>query len=320
MANVSGGHEGRSGARQWVHLSLAVVTTLAAILAATCPAKAAATPITACGTAITTPGTAGSPAQYILTTNLSCTSSDGIDIQASYVKVNLNGYRITGPGTVPATYGNYYGILVNSSGGRLTGVVITGPSPALSSIQSFSYGIELDNVDNSTVQNVVLSNNLYGLSTDLLSGAGGGNTVTGLKVLTNTVTLNGQNGIALFTSTGSTVSGNITAGNGTAGSSPNGGIMIWQGSNNLVTLNNADGNVVDGIDIYASSNNNVTWNWASGNGNAGILIFSPSDSNTLSHNSAEGNINFDLGDYDVSCGTDSWFADWFNIANASCIH
>ncbi|MGO8732001.1 MAG: right-handed parallel beta-helix repeat-containing protein [Terriglobia bacterium] len=316
MADVFADHEGGRCASQRVQLSLAVVTTLAAILAATCPAKAA-TPISSCPYTISAGGTASSPALYTLTQNLSCAGIDGIDIQASYVKLNLNGYRITGGGTASPTYGNGHGILVYLPSVRLTGIVITGPSPGLSSIQSFTYGIELDNVDNSTVQNVVLSNNLYGLSTDLLDQVN--NTVTGLKVLTNTATQNAQNGIALFNSTGSTVSSNIAVGNGSE--SVNGGILIWGGGHNLVTLNNADGNVEDGIDIYNSSNNNVSLNMASGNNDTGIRIFVTSGSNSVFLNSAEGNRNNDLEDYDVSCGSNNWFSNVFNVSNPStCIH
>jgi parallel beta-helix repeat protein len=319
MANVSADHEGKSGARQWVQLSFAVVTTLAAILAAICPAKAA-TPITSCPTVITVGGTAGSPALYTLTQDLLCSGTDGIDIEASYVKLNLNGHRITGGGSVPPGYGNGYGIFVYSNTSspvlRLTGIVITGPSPGLSSIQGFTNGIELDDVDSSTVQNVVLSNNMYGLSTDLRDTVN--NTVTGLKVLTDTATLNNQNGIALFNSSWSTVSGNITTGNGSG--SANGGILIWGGSNNLVTLNNADGNTADGIDIYNSSKNSVNWNWASGNIGAGIQIFVTSNSNLVFFNSAEGNRNPDLEDNDTSCGSNNWFSNWFDIGNQTCIH
>jgi len=313
-------------------LSLAIVTTLAAILGTTGQATAAAKPISSCGYSITTGGTAISPAQYILTQDLSCSNSDGIDISAKYVTVNLNGYRITGPGTFPPPnspyYGNFYGIFVYAGGSnRLSGITITGPTPGLSSIQNFSYGIELDNVDNSTVQNVVLSNNLYGLSTDLRDQVN--NWVSGLKILCNTATLNGFTGIGLWNSIGSTISGNIAVGNaiGTyipdlSDTPPNGGIMIWHGRNNLVTLNNSNGNVLDGIDIYASTDNNVTLNTASGNGRVGITVFSDSSANTLSQNSAEGNLVYDLQDYDASppCGTNTWSADWYNSAYQPCDH
>jgi parallel beta-helix repeat protein len=272
----------------------------------------AGTSITTCPYVITVGGISNSPEVYKLKANLSCPYEDGIDIQASYVKLDLNGYSITGSGS---GYGNGHGILVYSSGDRLTGITITGPSPNLSAIQTFTYGIELDNVDDSTVENVVLSNNLYGLSTSLLNQVS--NTVTRLQVLNNTATLNGQNGIALFNSTKSTVSGNLAAGNGT--NPVNGGILIWAGDHNLVTLNNADGNLVDGIDIYNSTDNKVTWNSAFGNANAGILMFFDSTLNLVNHNTAKGNGKFDLGDYDVSCSTNTWSDDWFLTNNQSCV-
>jgi parallel beta-helix repeat protein len=208
MGNVSADPKGGSGASLRLQLSLAVVTTLVAILAATGLAKAV-TPITACGDVITAGGTPGFQEVYTLTTNLSCSGSDGIDIQASYVTINLNGHSITGDGSS-------LGIFAYSSAGRLKGIVIMGPIPGQSPVQSFNIGIEMDNVDNSTVQNIVLARNNYGLATDLLDQVN--NTVTGLKLSTNTATLNANDGFALYNSSGASVSANIAVGNGSSGS------------------------------------------------------------------------------------------------------
>jgi parallel beta-helix repeat protein len=192
-----------------------------------------------------------------------------------------------------------------------------GPIPGQSPVQSFNIGIEMDNVDNSTVQNIVLARNNYGLATDLLDQVN--NTVTGLKLSTNTATLNANDGFALYNSSGASVSANIAVGNGSSGSA---GILLYGGGHNQVTLNNADGNIGDGIDIVnGSSNNSVNWNAASGNNGAGIRISSLSASNKVSNNVAKGNKNFDLQDYNVSCGSNTWSNNWFIIGDpSSCIH
>jgi hypothetical protein len=75
------------------------------------------------------------------------------------------------------------------------------------------------------------------------------------------------------------------------------------------------------LDTWLTPVNSVNWNWASGNNDTGIRIFVTSGSNSVFLNSAEGNRNNDLEDYDVSCGSNNWFSNVFNVSNPStCIH
>ncbi len=142
---------------------------LAGVLAALAGGQAwAATPITSCPFIITTPG------NYVVTADLLC-KTDGIDIQASNVTVNLNGHTIQSVASSIGTNGIYVSSLP-AGASRLDHVGISGPGL----IENFYFGIFIQESDYSQVSLTTVTGysagGIWTQNTDYLTL--GGNVVT----------------------------------------------------------------------------------------------------------------------------------------------
>ncbi len=272
---------------------LAIIAGLAAALTASGGAVQAATKITTCGHKINAPGS------YLLTTDLNCPATDGIDIATSNVTLMLDGHSITGP--------NFANIGINiAASGRLSDINIQGKGL----IQNFYYGIFLQNVDNSQIQRVISA----------FSGYAGIISQYNTNVLfsEDVVVQNDLFGLYLYSDSNDEIQQNQAVGNGYAG------IIVETGSGNQVHNNGVYGNL-NGIYVYYSNNNQVHDNTVLGNGGypsgqeEGFGVAIGGVGNNVHDNTSQGNFSEDLYDFNFNCTEDSWHNDTFFTANPSCL-
>jgi parallel beta-helix repeat protein len=189
----------------------------------------------ACGATITSSTT--------LTSDLSCSGTDGIDIGAAGVTLNLNGHSISGNGT-SSTHGvdvagkksvtvkNGYitgfpaGVFFESGsdGGHITGIIAGGGSTGIVAITS---------------DGLVVSGNDVGGSTNPGYSIQGG---SGVKIMGNIAEQNGTAGFLILAGTAFTISGNKALNNGSTG-------FFISGTKGTVSGNVADGNAADGFQL-----------------------------------------------------------------------
>jgi parallel beta-helix repeat protein len=245
--------------RRWAKLALlgALLVIAAVSLAATAPSsrQAARHTLLACGDTITT--------NITLTSDLACVASNGLNVGADGIVIDLNGHTISGDGTHNGIYNSGH-----------TNVVIKNGT-----ISHFLIGVELlAGANSNTVQNVrTKDNDSAGIfvnvsSSDQLTGnsaflntsagiivqLGSGNQLTG-----NWVEANGADGIEVVNSSGFVVSRNTALNNHASGIEPD------AGASGLLSRNVANGNGNDGISV-ADSVVTLTRNRASFNGLRGI--------------------------------------------------
>jgi parallel beta-helix repeat protein len=158
------------------------------------------------------------PGSYRLSGNLEVKAADttAINIDASNVTIDLNGFSITGPGSSVGLYG------IADLGADTAVAVRNG------TIAGFSYGLQLagagglkDAVTGAIIENITVYNNGVGISSGhsslLRDNVATGNTSDGIRtrsystIAGNTVTNNGDVGIA--TNCPSNLVGNIAVGN-----------------------------------------------------------------------------------------------------------
>ncbi|WP_456475477.1 NosD domain-containing protein [Candidatus Pyrohabitans sp.] len=257
--------------------------------------------ITGC-TTISTPGV------YLLNTNLLNQGSTCINITASDVIFDGQGYTIDGTDT----WGTY-GVYVYNSSATLTNVTVKNLN-----VTDWSSGIYYQNAQNGSIENNNASSNtngiyLYSSSSNTLTDnnawnntqigiwlgdSSNGNTLTNnnasynndgiyIEPSSNTLTdnnanNNGRYGIWLTTSNSNTLTGN------NASSNSQYGIYLQSSNSNSLTDNTANSNTMRGIYLFSSSSNNLTNNTASSNSNTGIYLSSAS-SNNLTNNTASSN-------------------------------
>jgi parallel beta-helix repeat protein len=205
------------------------------------------------------PYTISGAGSYRLTGNLSVSGShDGIDVFASSVTIDLNGFSIGGPGTGSGNDG-----------------IVTGAAPTTAltvkngTITSFTRGLNLETGTGSTVTNIHVN------------GDGWGILVGSNSVIENSVsTSNTDNGLEC-TGSNCTISGN------TANSNLNFGIYCLGGSC-AISHNTVNGNSNVGIDCGAAGCV-VSGNTANGD-NSGILVTGASVviGNTMESNTSNG--------------------------------
>jgi hypothetical protein len=262
----------------------------------------------ACGQTITTPGT------YILTADIGASApcpGDGIDIAVSNVKLMLNGHAITGNGG--ASYNNFgSGITICATPpscqgtGRLNNIQVQGNGL----IQQFGGGVYLQNIDNSEIQQIVMTSNFEGI---------GSTHSTNLQLTRNVVTTS-LYGIYVYLDASDDIQRNELAGN-----SGGSGVTVQLGGDNQIHDNNVSGGGsagVAGILVQSSSGNEIFNNNLLGNA-GGIFIFNQyatSGNNSIRNNASEGNFYYDLLDDNASCGTNVWKNNTFFSANRTCIH
>jgi parallel beta-helix repeat protein len=288
-----------------VSLGLSLLATISIILLSASPAKAGIT-ITqsTCPIFIDQPGT------YLLATDVGpcAPGSDGIDISASNVTLQLAGHTITGTAT-PGTCDNALGISIFSSGPMLTNVNVLGSG----TINSFLLGFDAANSANSSVKFVKVNANCpdLGFAEGFeIDPPGGhwmlqGNVVRGPGATTA--------GIVLFDVNNNTLVLNNV----------NDSVSIADSSNNIIANNAAsdnDGGIFLITVTLGANNNQVTGNTTSNNQFGGLTIFEGSVGNTISGNKSFNNTPFDMEDDNPNCGSNRWQGNHFNTASQPCIH
>ncbi len=241
---------------------------------------AAATPV-ACGDNLNVPG------QYMLTGDLSCSGVfSALTITASDVHLTLNGFTLSGDGTV--TFGIDVGLCVATSGVHINGGTVTGFIGA---------GIFLCNATNAHVNGMTVRENENGI---LLDGSDGnhinGNIVTdndsdGLFALfsdnnefnTNVVTENDGRGYTFLFSDNNRVTSNNVSGNLTDG------IVLDVSDGNIVRGCTISGNEGDGIDLEDALNSLIQGNIVTANLRSGIEVEDGSTGNRIQGNTSTGN-------------------------------
>jgi len=277
-------------------LNLALLVGTAVILLGTFPARAT-TSITTC------PYTISAGGNYEVDKDLTCSSSDGIDIQVSHVHLNLNGHIITGGGS-------NNGILVEpaSGPGPLTDIHILGPGL----VQKFFEGIEFNaELAGSEVRNVTSAfNGNNGVVADFTGSA------SGLRLTENVTVSNQGLGIFLWNSTDGQLEDNDATFN------LSGGIALAAGSGNELHGNRAEGNGEHGIVIEDdSTNNKVDGNATNGNSFIGIYLHSGSTGQVIQSNQSTGNGSVDMEDDNApSCDSNNWHNNSFFTRSLPCIH
>ncbi len=186
----------------------------------------------------------------------------------------------------------------------------------------YDAGIKLYNVQHCRIENIIITNNHYGIKLRYSSN----NTISG-----NTITNNNWIGIGLSFSSNNTISGNTITNNNcdsifldysnnntisdnTITNNSHSGIWLYSSSNNNISGNTITNNW-DGILVsYFSNNNIISSNTITNNNDDGIYLFSSSNNNIISGNTITNN---DLGiylssssNYNISSNTITNNSDW----------
>jgi parallel beta-helix repeat protein len=220
----------------------------------------ARTPISSLPYAITNPGS------YYLTTNLTGTAnnSDGIDIYASDVTLDLNGFTLKG------VVGSGSGISVLSF---LSNLAIRNGA-----VDSWSTGVSVGLASNCTVTACNASGNSFG-------GIDVGN-----NCIVKDCNINDNEFSGIQVENNSIVTGCNANNNSGAG-------IVLAGNNCIVTACNANSNVLNGISV-GGNNNLIAGNCCNTNGVAGISIYG--GQNRIDGNHAGNNSSFGIYPYYVN--------------------
>jgi parallel beta-helix repeat protein len=253
----------------------------------TIPAAVAA----AAGALVLTVGAEGSPSMtqsvscgdtvtqsVKLTADLHCPASDGLDVGANHVTIDLGGHTIFGssPYNGIADSGYPYATIRNGS------------------IDGFVNAVYLHTATSSAVTGIVARNNPgVAIVVDASPFT---------RVSKATVVAYGYEGVYLQTDGSSLTASTISAGSNAAGvgvvvwgsgntlstnaisASPKAGILIQYGGGNQVTKNRVQGAGNDGIRLYDTQGALVGGNSVTGTGGVGILVENTSDGTTLTKN------------------------------------
>lgn len=277
------------------HLTLTIFSLIGLALLGASPAHAF-TNVTGCGQTLATPG------EYILTTDLHCSGTDGIDIAASDVILHLAGHTIASTvcagagisvgsvsrvkidgGTVS---GFTDGIVLAASSSRVTGVTVTA---------ACVFGIALSGVGNQVDTSVVTLSGLDGIGIGMASGT---------VIRNNDISDNARVGVDISNfSNDNVVANNIINRNGIR-AGQQGGVAIFNGAGNRIE-NNALNNNVNGIEIE-SPHNTVSGNTVSGSASTGIFVVLTASSSTVTLNTVLGSASGDLSDDSATCSGNVW--------------
>jgi hypothetical protein len=229
------------------------------------------------------PVTLSTPGSYVLTGNLSVTSStlNAVVISASWVTLDLGGFEIAGPGTCTGIAGGLSCTVSNSTNGVVVGGLTTGVRVLNGTVRGFgANGVDLGN---GTAERLRVSENAAGGISTTFSSANvidsfvDRNRGTGIQNILGIVrgcTVSRNFGVGISGSA-SLIEANMVRGNGTIG--------INGGPRSLVRNNVVTGNTADGIVVTSGAL--VIQNATSINGQAGI--------SALSTSSIQGNISYD---------------------------
>jgi len=283
-------------------LKLTLVGLVAMVLLAASPAHAL-NHVTVCGQNLNLAG------QYVLDNDLDCsgTLASGVDITASNVVLDLAGHTIAS--TDCDLTKDMGGIFVH---GGLSGVKIDGGR-----VQGFNDGIVI-NLSTSQVSGMTVTgacvfgiaisgpNNRVDTSVVSLSGADGIGigSASGTHIVFNDISDNARVGVDISNfSNGNFVENNIINRNG-IGAGEQGGVAIFNGTNNLVA-NNAVNNNFNGIEVE-SPGNTVRNNTVNGSVSTGIFITTNGAPSTVKLNTVLGNAFVDMSDESSACNGDVW--------------
>lgn len=213
-----------------------------------------------------------------LAADLHCSSSDGLDIGANHVTIDLGGHTIYGasPYNGVADIGFPYATIKNGAITGFAGAVFLDQAPhtAVTGIvarQNPSVAIGATNSAFTAVSKVTVV--AYGYEGVYLQTDGSSLTGSNVAAGSNPAGV----GVVVWGS-GDTVSGN------TVSTSPRAGILIQYGGGNQVTKNRIQGAGNDGIRLYDTQGAVVSGNSVTGSAGAGILIEATSGGTTLTKN------------------------------------
>jgi parallel beta-helix repeat protein len=262
----------RRHAKRGVGLSLAATGTLGAalVLAVGADGTTAVVQSASCGDTITQ--------NVKLTSDLHCSTSDGLDIGANHVTVDLGGHTIYGASPYNGVADNGYPYATIKNG----------------SIDGFINAVYLHAAPDSAVTNVVARNDA-GVAISVDSSAF-------TTVSKATVVAYGYEGVYLQTDGSLLTKSTIAAGSNPAGvgvvvwgsgdrvssntisASARAGILVQYGGGNQVTRNRVQGAGNDGIRLYDTQGALLSGNNVTGTSGVGILVENTSDGTTLTKN------------------------------------
>lgn len=267
-----------------------------------------AIPVSACGTDITAPG------NYELAVSLTCSTTDGIDIHASGVVLDLSGRTIAGPGAS-----------VNLSGIRITGnddVVTNSNNVPISSnqqIQGFANGIFVEGALDTTISMVGVGPDGEGIH---IQGATG-TTCSICRAIDSTT------GVVVDAQSVDTTLYAVTA----AGNSGN-GIEVHDSTGTLLAGGSYSMNTGDGVLVAGGTTTDTATEIddATVDSNGGVGIDNQSTvpvaslgqvglGTTAAGNSVQGNHGIDdIVEAASGCTGDVWLGNTFGSANQGCVH
>jgi parallel beta-helix repeat protein len=213
-----------------------------------------------------------------LTADLHCSASDGLDVGAGHVTIDLGGHTIYGasPYNGVADDGYPYATIKNGAiDGFENGVYLhAAPESTVTGIAARNDpGVAID-VDSSAFTTVSKATVVaYGYEGVYLQTNGSSLTNSTVAAAANPVGV----GVVVWGS-GDSVSGNTVFGSAKAG------ILVQYGGGNQVTKNRIQGAGNDGIRLYDTQGAVLSGNTVSGSAGIGILIENASDGTTLSKN------------------------------------
>lgn len=273
---------------------------LALLMLAAQPALAQ-TSVSTCGQTLSAAG------QYMLASDLDCsgTFANGVTITANKVVFHLAGHTLSST-DCDATKG-------------ISGIAVAGGSNVQiegGTVKGFNDGIALSATKSRVNGMTVTSACIFGVT---VSGAGN-------RVDTSVVTLSGMDGIGIGAATGTHIESNDISGNARVGVdisnfsnnnfvennvingngliSGQGGVAIFNGTNNLIA-NNTLNNNLNGIEVE-SPGNTIQANTVNGSVGSGIFVLTLASPSVVQRNVAMGNAVIDLSDDNTSCSGDTW--------------
>jgi parallel beta-helix repeat protein len=214
-----------------------------------------------------------------LTADLHCSASDGLDVGANRVTIDLGGHTIFGVSPYNGVAVNGYAYTTIKSGtivGSVNAVFLdTAPHSTVTGIvarQNPGVAIAVTDSAFTAVSKVTVV--AYGYEGVYLQTDGSSLTKSTVSAASNPVGI----GVVVWGS-GNTVSGN------TVSASAKAGILVQYGGGNQVTKNHVQGAGNDGIRLYDTQGAAVESNSVTGSAGVGILVESTSDGTTLTKNS-----------------------------------
>ena len=253
--------------RAWTFLAVPAVALVLAVSAAGSPT---AVQSVSCGDTVTQ--------NVKLTVDLHCSTSDGLDIGANHITIDLGGHTIFGvdPYNGVADNGYPYATIKNGS------------------IDGFENAVYLHAATDTAITDIVARNDpgvaisvdaspftAVSKSTVVAYGYEGVYLQTDGSSLTKSTVAAGSNpagvGVVVWGS-GNTVSAN------TISASARAGILVQYGGGNQVTKNRVQGAGNDGIRLYDTQGALLSSNEVTGTAGAGILVENTSDGTTLTKN------------------------------------